>query len=337
MSATTSIQWCDKTWNPSTGCDHVSPGCDHCYAEVMAKRCQAMGEKTGFQDYRNGFKFTIQPHRLDDPKRWRKPQRIFVNSMSDLFHREMPLDFLGQVLKTIIACPQHTFQVLTKRPERMARMLGPHGCGFYASETPVPCPQPNLWLGVSVESERYIPRIHTLANVPSAVRFISFEPLLEDLAGLLPSDLKGIHWAILGAESGPGARPCDPDWLRRIKRVCEAAGVAVFVKQLGSVWAKRKLGPPFHGLANSTDSKGGRMEDWPSDLRHREFPPRYWIQTGANPEREYSREQYLDFCGRMDWKAIANQSNVPPFSGYLKGNPIIYPGPYSGRIERVFK
>lgn len=219
----TTIEWTDATWNPVTGCDRTSPGCDNCYAMTLAKRLKAMGQphyqRDGDPDTSGpGFAVTIHPDHLDRPLRWRKPQLVFVNSMSDLFHTQVPWDFIEEVWATMAATPRHTYQILTKRPQRMVRVL--------AERTILP----NVWLGTSIESDRYTFRADYLRRTPAAVRFLSCEPLLGPLPSL---DLAGIDWVIIGGESGPGARPIDPDWVRDIRDRCVEAGVAFFFKQWG--------------------------------------------------------------------------------------------------------
>jgi protein gp37 len=215
MSTQTSIEWTEQTWNPTVGCSKVSPGCAHCYAEAMAKRLQAMGVK-GYED---GFVVTLLPNRLEEPLKRRKPTIYFVNSMSDLFHEGIPDDYIRQVFDVIRRAPQHTFQVLTKRAERMATF-------FRTCEPPR-----NAWLGVTVENREHgIPRLDWLRKVPAHIRFVSVEPLLEDLGKL---DLNGIHWVIVGGESGPKARPMQQEWVLNIKRQCEAQRSAFFFKQWG--------------------------------------------------------------------------------------------------------
>ena len=215
MSSTnTAIEWTDKTWNPTTGCNKVSPGCKHCYAETVTKRFH--------QHFPNGFEFTLRPDRLDDPRRWRKPSRVFVNSMSDLFHERMPLGFLEEVFATMRACPRHVFQILTKRHERIVELA------------PLLDWPENVWMGVSVENQDYTHRVDYLRRVPAAVRFLSCEPLL----GPLELDLEGIHWVIVGGESGRGHRPMEAEWVRRIHQQCTEAGVAFFFKQWGGIRPK---------------------------------------------------------------------------------------------------
>ena len=214
MADNSHIEWTEATWNPVTGCTKVSAGCKHCYAEKLAKRLHAMGNHR----YERGFSVTLHWDLLDRPRSWKKPRVIFVNSMSDLFHPEVPLDFIQSVFTTIADCPQHTFQVLTKRGPRM-RELADH------LDWPA-----NLWMGVSVEDERVIDRVHDLKAVPARVRFLSCEPLIGPLPDL---PLEGIHWVIVGGESGGGARPMDRDWVLDIRDQCSDAGVAFFFKQWG--------------------------------------------------------------------------------------------------------
>lgn len=210
-TTTTTIEWTDRTWNPTTGCDKVSPGCKHCYAEAVTKRFRST--------FRNGFKFTLHQERLDLPKTWRQPSMVFVNSMSDLFHEQLPLDFLTHVFDVMRDCPQHTFQLLTKRHGRLAEI----------AEAGILTWPDNVWVGVSVENQRYVERVDYLRRVPAAVRFLSCEPLL----GPLELDLTGIDWVITGGESGPKRRPVKAEWVRSIRDQCLAAGVPFFHKQWG--------------------------------------------------------------------------------------------------------
>ena len=221
MAQTSNIEWTEATWNPVTGCTKVSPGCKFCYAERMAKRLRAMGTDR----YRDGFRLTLQPDILDAPLRWRKPRVIFVNSMSDLFHPGVPDEFVGRVFEVMKAVPRHTFQVLTKRPERVAALR---------DELPWPA---NVWIGASVESSDYGWRSERLAEVnAAAVRFLSVEPLLGPVPDL---PLENIDWVIAGGESGPGARPMEPGWVRAVRDRCEARAVPFFFKQWGGVNKKR--------------------------------------------------------------------------------------------------
>lgn len=299
--ADTSIEWTHRegtkgvTWNPVTGCDRISAGCDHCYALTLAKRLKAMGAAK----YQNdgdprtsgpGFGVTTHADALTIPLGWRKPRTVFVNSMSDLFHAKVPQEFVAQVFAVMAATPQHTYQILSKRPERMARMLtdlcdcgdghmpGVHFKSAMSwaatphSPTYVPglttktgrlaqtctdemMPLPGVWLGTSIESDKHVGRADHLRATPAAVRFISAEPLLGPLPSL---DLTGIDWLIIGGESGPGSRPLDLGWVRDLIGRARDAGTAVFVKQLGAVWAG--------------GGKGGDWSSWPDDLRIREYP-----------------------------------------------------------------
>jgi protein gp37 len=214
MSDHSAIEWTDATWNPVTGCSKVSPGCKNCYAERLAHRLRAMGNPR----YREGFAVVLQPDQIDLPLRWRRPKRIFVNSMSDLFHASIPEDYIRRVFDTMASAHWHTFQVLTKRSERLAAL---------AAALPWP---PNVWQGVSVESARYTSRVPDLQRVPAAVRFLSVEPLLGPIPCL---PLEGIDWVIVGGESGGGRRPMAVAWARSIRDQCAQAGVAFFFKQWG--------------------------------------------------------------------------------------------------------
>lgn len=285
MADGTGIQWTEATWNPVTGCDKVSAGCKFCYAEVMAARLQAMGQER----YRNAFELTLQPEALDQPLRWKRPRTIFVNSMSDLFHKDVPEAYIAQVFGVMVRASQHTFQVLTKRAERLAE-LAPR----------LPWPD-NVWMGVSVEDQRAADtRIPHLLTVPAEVRFLSLEPLLGPVAldlrerwdggcagGCLASDLHTawdgaercrkcryplggsprplLDWLIIGGESGPGARPMAVEWAADLVQQAQAASVPVFVKQLGAVWAREN---------RAKHPKGGNPAEWPEHLRVREMPAR---------------------------------------------------------------
>lgn len=220
MASNSAIEWTESTWNPVTGCTKISPGCKHCYAERMALRLQAMGQP----NYRNGFSLTTHEHALALPLQWKKPQTIFVNSMSDLFHQSVPDAFIERVFDVMYRAHWHRFQLLTKRSGRLRR-LGPK----------LPWPA-NVWAGVSVERADFQCRIDDLRVVPAQTRFLSLEPLIGPLSAL---DLAGIHWVIVGGESGPGARPMEVDWVREIRDQCLAAEVPFFFKQWGGVQKKR--------------------------------------------------------------------------------------------------
>ena len=222
MAQTSRIEWTEATWNPTVGCTKISLGCKHCYAETMAKRLQAM-ETPGYQ---NGFRLSILPERLDEPLRRKKPTVYFVNSMSDLFHKSVPDSYIERVFDVITRCPHHTFQVLTKRAERLA--------AFFRNRA---LPK-NAWIGVSVEDRVHgLPRIDPLRNVDAHVRFLSVEPLLENLGEI---DLTAIHWVIVGGESGPKARPMKPEWVEEIQRQCLEQDVQFFFKQWGGWGADGK-------------------------------------------------------------------------------------------------
>lgn len=222
MGEKSTIEWTESTWNPVTGCTKISPGCDNCYAERLALRLQAMGQP----NYANGFDLTLQDRMLELPLRWKTPQMIFVNSMSDLFHRDVPEDYIRRVFDVMRRASHHVFQVLTKRSQRLAR-LSP------SLDWP-----PNVWMGVSVESAAYQFRIAHLRESQAAVKFLSLEPLLGPLPSL---DLHGIDWVIVGGESGPGARVMQREWVLDIRDQCRAAGVAFFFKQWGGT-NKKKAG-----------------------------------------------------------------------------------------------
>jgi protein gp37 len=216
MPKKTSIEWTEMTWNPVTGCSKVSAGCKFCYAERMAKRLKAMG----VERYKNGFAVTLQPDLLDAPFHWKQPRIVFVNSMSDLFHEKVPLKYIQKVFEVMNQCPQHTFQILTKRSERLREI---------AKDLTW---TKNIWMGVSIEDDRVIQRISDLQAVPAHVRFLSCEPLIGPL-NTLP--LGGIHWVIVGGESGPKARPMKREWVTSIFKQCREAKVPFFFKQWGGV------------------------------------------------------------------------------------------------------
>jgi protein gp37 len=214
MAQGSGIEWTESTWNPVTGCTKVSPGCKHCYAERMAERLQAMGQS----NYRNGFRLTLQPHMLELPLRWRKPQTIFVNSMSDLFHKDVPVEYIERVFDVMRRAHWHRFQVLTKRADRLAEL-----------DARIDWAE-NIWMGASVESAKYRTRIDELRSTRAVVKFLSLEPLLGPLPSL---DLNGIDWVIVGGESGPKARPMNPEWVTDLRDQCRIAGIPFFFKQWG--------------------------------------------------------------------------------------------------------
>jgi protein gp37 len=236
--ADTSIEWTDTTWNPVAGCSIVSPGCSNCYAMRMAARLEAMGSskyvgltrRSGGRAVWTG-KIRLDPGSLDAPMKWTRPRRVFVNSMSDLFHPDVPLDFIKQIWAAMKRANAHTFQILTKRPDRMALLSK-------KLET-----LPNVWLGTSVEDADRISRLDDLRSTRAAIRFVSFEPLLSSVAR---ADLKGIDWAIVGGESGPRARTMEPQWVEQIRVICRRSGTAFFFKQWGGP-NKAKTGRSLHG------------------------------------------------------------------------------------------
>ena len=221
MSAKSPIEWTEATWNPVTGCNKISPGCKNCYAEILSRRLKAMGQK----NYVNGFKLTLQPHMLELPLKWKKPQMIFVNSMSDLFHKDVPTDYIKQVFDVMNKAHWHNFQVLTKRAERVAELSDVLNWSN------------NIWMGVSVESQKYVHRIDCLRNTKAQTKFLSLEPLLSPLKNL---NLENIDWVIVGGESGHKARPMKPDWAIDIQKQCEQQNVSFFFKQWGTWGADGK-------------------------------------------------------------------------------------------------
>jgi protein gp37 len=307
------IEWTEATWNPVTGCTKVSPGCDHCYAETFAERFRGVPG----HHFEQGFDVVLRPERLDQPLRWRKPRRIFTNSMSDLFHKDIPANFIARMFAVMALAPQHTFQVLTKRHGRMATLLNSPGFHWKVCEIAPEYgknpdlaqdyvrstwPLPNVWLGVSVENQHWADiRIPALLQTPSAVRWLSCEPLLGPVDLSVVPGLQGqyghdgrhhgtgepgcprwlhhhhdercrfpIDWCVAGGESGPGARPMQLEWARSLREHCRDSRVPFFVKQLGSVWAS----DTWYGgeRVSKTDKKGGDWQFWPNDLRVREYP-----------------------------------------------------------------
>jgi protein gp37 len=251
------IEWTDSVWNPITGCSHAgSPGCDHCYAKRMAQRLKG---RYGYPKD-NPFKVTFHPDRLNQPLRWEKPSRIFSVSMGDLFHEDVQYDWIDSIWSRIAKCPQHTFMVLTKRPKRMAEFISEVGVFNYDV-------LPNLWLGVTVESDKYLWRIKELLKIKSAVHFVSCEPLLSEIDfSHLPESGAELDWVIVGGESGPGARPMHPDWARSIRDQCQAAGVPFFFKQWGN-WCPESGG--YYDLKNVAlfnDEQNGKQPIYLRDL-----------------------------------------------------------------------
>lgn len=295
MSAS-NIEWTDATWNPVTGCTKVSQGCKNCYAEGVANRFWAKqyplvdGRPRRFTDVQ------FHPERLDEPLKWKKPRRVFVNSMSDLFHESLSGHEIAQVFGRMHHANKHTYQVLTKRPERMLRWTKWFNEEWLRGFNAFPREYQHVWLGVSVEDQQTADdRIPLLLQTPAAVRFVSYEPALGpvDFKGLIqrrcvsPShpfpflcdrsdhDLRGIDWIIVGGESGPGARPCDVAWIESTITQCKAAGVACFVKQLGAQPYDSTVGireADRWAVRGHRSRKGGIPEEWPEDLRVREFP-----------------------------------------------------------------
>ena len=315
MAQSTNIEWADAVGNPVRGCTRVSPGCGlahagGCYAERMASRQSGPGQayeglvKSTSAGPRWTGKIRMVPELLQQPLHWRKPRRIFVNSMSDLFHEDVPIDFIQSIWDVMIQTGWHTYLILTKRPERMLEIV-PH-LRYPLGLKWMDLPAKHIWLGVSVESPEYLWRVDTLMEIPAAMRWVSAEPLLTDLGDLSPylgrcSECRdwvevrrqeghqdhrcpvlrrgtcGIDWVVVGGESGHGARPCSVAWIRGIVQQCQAAGVACFVKQLGTrpVWNHIVPGcsvREFLEPLNLRDSKGADPAEWPQDLRVREWP-----------------------------------------------------------------
>jgi protein gp37 len=230
MSERSSIEWTDATWNPVRGCTKISPGCKHCYAATFAERWRGVPG----HPYEQGFDLRLAPDKLMDPLLWARSRKVFVNSMSDLFHEDVSEAYIASVFAVMSAADWHVFQVLTKRAERMRDVISRRSHAM----------QPHVWIGVSVEDHEHgLPRIERLRSTPAAVRFLSVEPLIEDVGKL---DLDGIDWVIVGGESGPGARPMDPEWVLSVQRQCLRAGVPFFFKQWGGA-QKGRFGRELHG------------------------------------------------------------------------------------------
>ena len=232
MALNSKIEWTDATWNPVRGCTKISPGCKHCYAATFAERFRGVKG----HPYERGFTLRLVPDKLEEPLKWRMPRRIFVNSMSDLFHPGVPDEYIVKIAEIMVSAQQHTFQVLTKRSARMRELLG--------TKLRFASPLRHIWWGVSVENRKHgLPRLADLQGSPAAVKFLSIEPLLEDLGAL---DLSGVSWVIVGGESGPGARPLRKEWVLALRDHCQAAGVPFFFKQWGGV-QKSRLGRKLEG------------------------------------------------------------------------------------------
>lgn len=249
MSDRSAIEWTDATWNPVRGCTKISPGCKHCYAETLAERFRGVPA----HPFEQGFDLKLVPAALDLPKRWRRGRLVFVNSMSDLFHEDVPTTYIQRVFDVMRDCPQHRFQVLTKRAKRLQELAA-------ALQ-----PASNVWLGVSVENARYTQRIEYLRRTPAAVRFLSIEPLLGPVGKLV---LDEIHWVIVGGESGHGARPMDPNWVRDVREQCRAARVPFFFKQWGGVM-KSKNGRVLDDRTWDEMPNVTMARSKPSQSRHR--------------------------------------------------------------------
>jgi protein gp37 len=261
MSTKSGIEWTEATWNPTTGCDRISAGCDNCYALTLAKRLKAMGSAKYQTDgdprtSGPGFGVAIHADALTQPLHWREPRTVFVNSMSDLFHARVPAAFVEQVWDVMAETPRHTYQILTKRPHRMALVVNRMPNSHW--------PLRNVWLGTSVESDEHVGRVDDLRRTSAKIRFVSAEPLLGPLPSL---DLTDIDWLIVGGESGGGSRPMDLAWVYDLIALARESGTAVFVKQLGKMWAG--------------SGKGGDWSRWPSDLRIREYPPQSHPAVGS--------------------------------------------------------
>lgn len=277
MSVQSAIEWTDATWNPVTGCTEVSPGCDNCYARTFAERWRGIPG----HHYEQGFDLRLWPDRLSHPLKWKKPKRIFVNSMSDLFHRDIPTTYILEVFEVMVRANWHTYQILTKRPARLLRLVPQISEVFrVGSENGTSWPT-NIWLGVSIETSAYLWRVDYLRKVPAAVRFISAEPLLGSLGRL---DLSGIHWVIAGGESGANARECNATWVEELRDLCNSTNVAFFFKQWGGrshssggrildgrTWDEY----PF--VANASDS----ATTWPANRQ----PGNSYVPSSLAPER----------------------------------------------------
>jgi len=275
MAFESSIEWTDATWNPVRGCAKISPGCKHCYAERFAERFRGVTN----HPYEQGFDLRLVPEKLGDPLRWREPKMIFVNSMSDLFHEGVPDDYIEAVARVMVAAKWHIFEVLTKRSDRLCTLLET-GLAFAAT-------QPHIWWGVSVENRKHgLPRIGQLRSAPAGQRFLSIEPLLENL-GIL--DLKGIDWVIVGGESGPGARPMLKEWVLSLRDQCRTARVPFFFKQWGG--ARKK--------ASGRRLEGKTYDEFPESIRHAILKRRMQLEFADQTEVPSGRNELITSVWRF--------------------------------------
>jgi protein gp37 len=271
MAQVSAIEWTDATWNPVRGCTKISPGCKHCYAETFAERFRGVKR----HPYEQGFDLRLVPEKLGEPLRWRAPKMVFVNSMSDLFHDAVPEAYIVEVAKVMVAARWHTYQVLTKRSERLRELLN-SSLAFAAR-------QPHIWWGVSVEDRKYgLPRIDELRKASAEIRFLSVEPLLEDLGRF---DLDGIHWVIVGGESGPGARPMNREWVLSVRDQCQRAGAAFFFKQWGGV---RKS-------ATGRKLDGRTYDEFPRRVRHPVLAAEDCLSIAATVEASFRNKAFAIF------------------------------------------
>jgi protein gp37 len=271
MSVGTSIEWTDATWNPVRGCTKISDGCKHCYAETFAERFRGVKN----HPYEQGFDLRLVPEKLADPLRWRNPKMIFVNSMSDLFHEDLPEEYVIAVAKVMVAANWHTYQVLTKRSDRLEKLLN-SSLGFAADAK-------HIWWGVSVENQKYgLPRIEHLRNSRAAVRFLSVEPLLEDLGKF---NLSGIHWVIVGGESGHGARPMQKEWVVSVRDQCQSAGLPFFFKQWGGTRKK----------AAGRQLDGRTYDEFPQRIHHPVLEAGECLALASEFEDAFQRTNLVEF------------------------------------------
>jgi len=272
MSSNSTIEWTDATWNPVRGCTKISPGCKHCYAETFAERFRGVKG----HPYEQGFDLRLVPEKLAEPLRWRTPKMIFVNSMSDLFHEGVPEDYICAVAEVMVAARWHTYQVLTKRSERLRKLLN--------SKLSFAADQPHIWWGVSVEDQHYgLPRIGDLQNAQAAVRFLSVEPLLEDLGKL---NMNGLDWVIVGGESGPGARSMKREWVLSVRDQCHRTKVPFFFKQWG-------------GVRKSTSGRkldGRTYDEFPVRVRNPVLGADYCLSLAASIEAPFKRLDLVECC-----------------------------------------